>query len=110
LPFLLIGSFLAFLDTFLAFLDTFIVNIALPAVQSDLNATPAQLQFVVAAYGIAFGVTLITGGRLGDIYGRRRVFLLGLIGFSLASLRADWPRLPGASSPFGRSRRSARRP
>jgi MFS family permease len=79
LPVLLIGSFLAFLDTF-------IVNIALPSIQADLHATPAQLQFVVAAYGIGFGVCLITGGRLGDIFGRKRVFLLGITGFTLASL------------------------
>jgi MFS family permease len=78
LPIILIGSFLAFLDFF-------IVNIALPAMQADLRASPAQLQFIVAAYGIAFGVSLITGGRLGDIFGRKRVFLMGLCGFTIAS-------------------------
>src|SRR5271156_1453775 len=78
LPVLLIGSFLAFLDFF-------IVNIALPAMQTDLGARPAQLQLVVAAYGMGFGVFLITGGRLGDIFGRKRVFLLGIAGFTLAS-------------------------
>jgi EmrB/QacA subfamily drug resistance transporter len=78
LPILLIGSFLAFLDFF-------IVNIALPAMRVDLDASPAQLQFVVAAYGIGFGVSLITGGRLGDIYGRKRMFLCGVAGFTLAS-------------------------
>lgn len=78
LPVLLIGSFLAFLDFF-------IVNIALPAMRADLGASSAQLQLIVAAYGIGFGVTLITGGRLGDIYGRKRVFLIGLGGFTIAS-------------------------
>jgi EmrB/QacA subfamily drug resistance transporter len=78
LPVILIGSFLAFLDFF-------IVNIALPSMRADLRANPAQMQFVVAAYGIGFGVTLITGGRLGDIFGRRRVFLLGITGFTIAS-------------------------
>jgi len=78
LPIILIGSFLAFLDFF-------IVNIALPAMRTDLRASPAQLQFIVAAYGIAFGVSLITGGRLGDIFGRKRVFLIGISGFTIAS-------------------------
>src|ERR1700722_12072722 len=78
LPIILIGSFLSFLDFF-------IVNIALPAMRADLSASPAQLQFIVAAYGIAFGVSLITGGRLGDIFGRKRVFLLGISGFTIAS-------------------------
>src|SRR5271166_1069485 len=53
LPIILIGSFLAFLDFF-------IVNIALPAMRADLSASPAQLQFIVAAYGIAFGVSQLT--------------------------------------------------
>jgi EmrB/QacA subfamily drug resistance transporter len=79
LPVILIGSFLSFLDFF-------IVNIALPAIQTDLRATPGELQFVVAAYGVGFGVTLITGGRLGDIIGRKRMFMLGIAGFTLASL------------------------
>ena len=78
LPVILIGSFLAFLDFF-------VVNIALPAMRADLDASPAQLQLVVAAYGIGFGVALITGGRLGDIYGRKCVFLIGLGGLTIAS-------------------------
>jgi EmrB/QacA subfamily drug resistance transporter len=78
LPVILVGSFLSFLDFF-------IVNIALPAMRDDLGARPSQLQFVVAGYGIGFAVALITGGRLGDIFGRKRVFLLGLGGFTLAS-------------------------
>ena len=78
LPVILVGSFLSFLDFF-------IVNIALPAMHDDLGARPAQLQFVVAGYGIGFAVSLITGGRLGDIFGRKRVFLVGIGGFTLAS-------------------------
>ncbi len=71
---------------FLAVLDFLIVNIALPAIQTDLNASSAQLQLVVAGYGLAYAVSLITGGRLGDIYGRRRVFLCGVAAFTFASL------------------------
>ncbi len=78
LPTILIGSFLAFLDFF-------IVNIALPAMRADLGASPAELQFIVAAYGIAFGVSLVTAGRLGDIFGRKRVFLIGISGFTITS-------------------------
>jgi MFS family permease len=78
LPVILVGSFLSFLDFF-------IVNIALPAIHDDLGARPAQLQFVVAGYGIGFAVSLITGGRLGDIFGRKIVFLVGIGGFTLAS-------------------------
>jgi MFS family permease len=77
LPIILIGSFLAFLDFF-------IVNIALRAMRADLSASPAQLLFIVAASGIAFGVSLITGWRLGDIFGRKRVFLIGISGFTIA--------------------------
>jgi EmrB/QacA subfamily drug resistance transporter len=79
LPVILIGSFLSFLDFF-------IVNIALPAIRADLHPTSAELQFVVAAYGVGFGVTLVTGGRLGDIFGRKRIFMPGIGGFTLASL------------------------
>ena len=83
------------IGSFLAFLDFFIVNIALPTMQTDLGAHPAQLQLVVAAYGIGFGVFLITGGRLGDIFGRKRVFLLGITGFTLASTLCGLAATPG---------------
>jgi EmrB/QacA subfamily drug resistance transporter len=88
LPIILIGSFLSFLDFF-------IVNIALPAMRAELGASPAQLQFVVAAYGISFGVSLITGGRLGDIFGRRRIFLVGIAGFTFASMLCGLAPTPG---------------
>jgi EmrB/QacA subfamily drug resistance transporter len=72
--------------TFMTFLDFFIVNVALPSVQSDLHAGSATVQLVVAGYGIAFAVGMISGGRLGDLYGRRRIFTLGLALFTLTSL------------------------
>jgi EmrB/QacA subfamily drug resistance transporter len=70
---------------FLGVLDFFIVMVSIPAIKLDLDATPAQVQLMVACYGLAYAVTLITGGRLGDIYGRKRLFLVGMAGFTLAS-------------------------
>src|SRR3546814_959441 len=67
-------------------LDVFIVNIAIPDMRDTLEASFAELQFVIAAYGLTYAVMLITGGRLGDIFGRRRMFMAGLAGFTLASL------------------------
>ncbi|HEX6958350.1 MAG TPA: MFS transporter [Ferrovibrio sp.] len=72
--------------TFMAILDVFIVNIAVPSIRADLQADFAAVQFVVAGYALPYAVMLITGGRLGDIFGRRRMFMLGLAGFTLASL------------------------
>ena len=72
--------------TFMTFLDFFIVNVAIPSTQRDLLASSAQIQWVVAGYGLAYASCLITGSRLGDVYGRRRVFMIGLAVFTLASL------------------------
>jgi EmrB/QacA subfamily drug resistance transporter len=66
-------------------LDTSIVNIALPQAQRDLNITDADRPWVVTAYTLAFGGLLLLGGRIADLLGRRRIFLLGLIGFAAAS-------------------------
>ncbi|MFC8230100.1 MFS transporter [Streptomyces sp. NPDC057287] len=70
---------------FITILDFFIVNVAVPTAQSDLHADPAAVQWVVAGYSLACGSTLIIGSRLGDMYGRRRVFLIGVGLFTLAS-------------------------
>lgn len=81
---------------FLGTLDFFIINLALPSIQTNLHASFAHVQLVIAAYGLAYALCLITGGRLGDIYGRKRVFLLGVAGFTLASVlcglapRPEW--------------------
>jgi EmrB/QacA subfamily drug resistance transporter len=72
--------------TFIVVLDFFIVNVALPSVQRELHASAGTLQLVVAGYGLANAAGLVTGGRLGDLYGRRRVFMLGMLAFALASL------------------------
>lgn len=71
---------------FLPPLDFFIVNVALSSIHESLDASPAELQLVISSYAAAYAVFLITGGRLGDLYGRRRCFLGGLTAFSAASL------------------------
>ncbi len=71
---------------FMALLDITVVNVALPTLQRDLNASFADLQWVISAYTIALAVFLVTAGRLGDIFGRKRMFMLGLGIFSLGSL------------------------
>jgi EmrB/QacA subfamily drug resistance transporter len=67
-------------------LDTTIVNVALPSIREDLRFTETSLVWVVNAYMLTFGGFLLLGGRLGDLFGSRRLFLLGLVFFSLASL------------------------
>ncbi|WP_321934798.1 MFS transporter [Paraburkholderia sp. J8-2] len=66
-------------------LDYFIVNLALPAIRDGLGANASELQLVVSAYACANAVMLITGGRLGDLYGRKRIFMIGMAGFVVAS-------------------------
>ncbi len=70
---------------FLPAFDFFVVNVALPAMHTELGARPADLELVVAGYGLAFAILLITGGRLGDLYGRKRLFMAGMVGFTIAS-------------------------
>ena len=71
--------------SFMDLLDTTIVNVALPSIQKDLDASSSQLEWIISGYVLAFAVLLITGGRLGDIFGRKRMFLIGVAGFTLAS-------------------------
>lgn len=70
---------------FICTLDFFIVNVALPSTQAELHASPSQIQFVVAGYGLALAAGLITAGRLGDLLGRRRMFVVGVALFTAAS-------------------------
>jgi EmrB/QacA subfamily drug resistance transporter len=67
-------------------LDGTIVNVAAPTIREDLHSSASALQWVIGGYALAFAVGLITGGRLGDIYGRRRLFVIGAAGFVTASL------------------------
>jgi EmrB/QacA subfamily drug resistance transporter len=74
------------LGTLMIVLDTTIVNVALPSIRSDLDFSPTSLAWVVNAYLLTFGGFLLLGGRLGDLYGHRRLFLSGITLFTLASL------------------------
>jgi EmrB/QacA subfamily drug resistance transporter len=71
---------------FMVVLDATIVNVALPSIQKDLNLSEANLQWIVNAYTLVFGGFLLLGGRLGDLLGRKRLFLIGLVIFTSASL------------------------
>ena len=75
-----------YIGIFLPPLDYFIVNLALPSIHAGLQATSAQLQLTVSAYALAYAAMLITGGRLGDLYGRRRIFMIGMAAFVVASV------------------------
>jgi EmrB/QacA subfamily drug resistance transporter len=70
---------------FMIMLDNTVVNVALPSIQRDLHASLSSLEWTVNAYTLTFAVLLVTGGRLGDIYGRRRVFVFGVITFAASS-------------------------
>jgi EmrB/QacA subfamily drug resistance transporter len=70
---------------FMIMLDNTVVNVALPSIQRDLHATLSSLEWTVNAYTLTFAVLLVTGGRLGDIFGRRKMFLFGVVVFGLAS-------------------------
>src|SRR3982751_1365197 len=67
-------------------LDVSVVNVALPSIQKDLNFSPENLQWVVSGYALTFGGFLLLGGRMGDLLGRRRLFMAGLLLFSAFSL------------------------
>ncbi|TMK40442.1 MAG: MFS transporter [Alphaproteobacteria bacterium] len=66
--------------------DAFIVNVAIPTIAVELHASPAQIESVIAIYLIAYATLVVTGGRLGDIYGTKAVFIGGVLGFSATSL------------------------
>ena len=80
-----IGLAAALSGGFLHVFNFFVVNIALPSIAHGLGATAGDAQFLIAGYGLAYAVLLITAGRLGDRFGRKRIFLLGMAGFTLAS-------------------------
>jgi EmrB/QacA subfamily drug resistance transporter len=71
---------------FMIMLDNTIVNVALPSIQRSLHMSISSLEWIVTAYALTFAALLITGGKLGDLYGRRKMFIAGLVVFTLASL------------------------
>src|SRR5882757_1707863 len=67
-------------------LDSTIVNIAIPSIQANLGASYATIQWMIAGYSLTFALLLITGGRMGDVFGYKKMFLIGVTGFTIASL------------------------
>src|SRR5215203_1358983 len=81
---------------FMVVLDIAIVNVALPSIQTDLGFSQENLQWVVSAYALFFGGFLLLGGRTADLLGRRRIFLVGIVIFTLASLLSGFAWSEGA--------------
>src|ERR1700733_1087133 len=74
------------LGSSMAFIDSTVVNVALPALQASLNATVVGVQWVVESYGLFLGALILVGGSLGDLFGRRAIFLIGVGIFAAASI------------------------
>src|SRR5580698_10423968 len=83
------------LAAFMNLLDVSIVNIAIPSIQRDLHASYADVQWALAGYTLAYALVLITGGRLGDIFGRKRLFLIVVTGFTIMSALCGAATGPG---------------
>jgi EmrB/QacA subfamily drug resistance transporter len=79
----------------LVMLDGMVVTVALPAIEADVGASRGDLQWIVTAYTLSLGAFLLVGGRAGDLYGRRRMLVVGLVVFALASLAAGLARATG---------------
>lgn len=96
------------LGYFMAVLDVAIVNVALPTIRSTLHSSGAGLELSVSGYTISYAVFIVTGARLGDLWGHARVFRAGLVLFTLASLAAGWRPAPACWWPSGWCRAWAR--
>lgn len=81
-----LGLSVLLLAGFMTIFDLFVVNVAIPSMQTGMDASFSQVGFIVSGYELAFGVLIITGGRLGDRFGRRKLFIVGMAGFTLASV------------------------
>src|SRR5260221_8899626 len=71
---------------FMIMLDNTVVNVALPSIRRDLGISLSSLEWIVSGYALSFAVLMLTGGKLADMFGRRRIFVIGLLVFALASL------------------------
>ncbi len=80
-----IGLIVMMIAAFMDLVDVTVVNIALPAIRADLGASYAASQWITGGYTLMFGLALIVGGRLGDRYGRKTIFIIGIVGFTVAS-------------------------
>ena len=94
---------------FMVILDATIVNVALPSIQEDLDMSDADLQWIVNSYTLVFGGFLLLGGRAGDLVGRKKIFLVGVVIFTVASLLNGLAPSWSSSSSRGGSRASAAR-
>ncbi len=70
----------------MAFIDSTVVNVALPALQNSFGASVVDVQWVVESYGLTLAALIMVGGSMGDLFGRRRMFLLGVVVFAIASV------------------------
>jgi len=90
------GLAVVLIASFMAMLDGFIINVAIPSIQRDLLANPSEIELISAAYSLPYALTVLTGGRLGDLFGIRRMFLIGMAlftGFSILCAAALSPSL-----------------
>src|SRR5207244_3474137 len=78
----------------MTFIDGTVVNVALPALQAGLHATITDVQWVIEAYALFLGALILVGGSMGDQFGRKRVFLLGVVSFTVASVACGLARSP----------------
>ncbi len=90
-----LGLFAVLAAMIMNLLDATVVNVAAPSIQADLGGSDASLQWIAASYTLALAVGLLTGGRLGDMYGRRRLMLIGVAGFLVASMACALAWSPG---------------
>jgi MFS family permease len=89
-----IALLIVFMAPFMAILDVYIVFVAYPSIQHGLHASSDQIQFVIAGYTIAYAVNLVTAGRLGDTYGRKRIFIIGMASFIVTSIICAFAQSP----------------
>lgn len=77
------------LATFIAILDTSLVNLGLHSIQADLHSAMTTVQWVIDLYNLAYAVLILTGGTLGDLFGRRRIFIIGVVIFAMRAAVTD---------------------